>query len=104
MLVVRNCPLFEGFDDLPPSCGIQIHVENCPLFFHRPVAYNPTGSINETFTGLVFTTVRTFMLPNLGKMMDFWARAREELAAEAFKPARLNRRIEEFGLEAALEY
>jgi len=104
MLVVRNCPLFEGFDDFPQDCGIQISVENCPLFFHMPVAYNPSGTINETFTGLVFTSVRTFTLPNLGKIMDFWSRAREELAAEAFKPARLNRRIEEFGLEAALEY
>jgi hypothetical protein len=119
-IAIIDCPLFEGFDDLPTSCSIRIQVENCPLFYHSPVAFVPADSspytsanVNHLFVhrfphgdayhGRVFTTVRTFTLPNLGKMVDFWARAREELAAEAFKPARLNRRIEEFGLEAALE-
>jgi len=119
-IAIINCPLFEGFDDLPTSCNIRIQVENCPLFYHSPVAFIPANSSHskstnvnrlfvhrfphgDAYNGHIFTSVRTFTLPNLGKMMDFWSRAREELAAEAFKPARLDRRIEEFGLESALE-
>jgi hypothetical protein len=98
-----NCPLFEGFDDLPPSCEIHIQVENCPLFFYCPVAYVPPGA--PPSDARIFTSVYMFtILPHLNKWMYVWSRAREELVAEAFKPARLNRRIEEFGLDAALEY